>query len=184
MHPYVLLRDQLPKSKGQKSQAFSFWIFTPGIALESWKILSGNFLFLELKNPGKFCPGRKLSWNFLKIIYIFPGIYSSGIFHSWNFPLLEFCPGTFCSWNLISRNFLVTPGTYGVNSPLSFKHLGWTSNVPKFEGNHSMSKIHWVLIVLLWHCWFFAKLERGNETNAGPPRRQRHIFQAVALYPQ
>ena len=111
MHPYVLLRDQLPKSKGQKSQAFSFWIFTPGIALESWKILSGNFLFLELKNPGKFCPGRKLSWNFLKIIYIFPGIYSSGIFHSWNFPLLEFCPGTFCSWNLISRNFLVTPVT-------------------------------------------------------------------------
>ena len=108
MHPYVLLRDQLPKSKGQKSQAFSFWIFTPGIALESWKILSGNFLFLELKNPGKFCPGRKLSWNFLKIIYIFPGIYSSGIFHSWNFPLLEFCPGTFCSWNLISRNFLAT----------------------------------------------------------------------------
>ena len=108
MHPYVLLRDQLPKSKGKKSQAFSFWIFTPGIALESWKILSGNFLFLELKNPGKFCPGRKLSWNFLKIIYIFPGIYSSGIFHSWNFPLLEFCPGTFCSWNLISRNFLVT----------------------------------------------------------------------------
>ena len=83
-------------------------IFTPGIALESWKILSGNFLFLELKNPGKFCPGRKLSWNFLKIIYIFPGIYSSGIFHSWNFPLLEFCPGTFCSWNLISWNFLVT----------------------------------------------------------------------------
>ena len=108
MHPYVLLRDQLPKSKGQKSQAFSFWIFTPGIALESWKILSGNFLFLELKNPGKFCPGRKLSWNFLKIIYIFPGIYSYVIFHSWNFPLLEFCPGTFCSWNLISRNFLVT----------------------------------------------------------------------------
>ena len=112
MHPYVLLRDQLPKSKGQKSQAFSFWIFTPGIALESWKILSGNFLFLELKNPGKFCPGRKLSWNFLKIIYIFPGIYSSGIFHSWNFPLLEFCPGTFCSWNLISRNFLVDRSSF------------------------------------------------------------------------
>ena len=99
------------KIRGAKLLGILYWIFTPGIALESWKILSGNFLFLELKNPGKFCPGRKLSWNFLKIIYIFPGIYSSGIFHSWNFPLLEFCPGTFCSWNLISRNFLATQGS-------------------------------------------------------------------------
>ena len=94
--------------RGKNFRHSLYFIFIPGIALESWKILSGNFLFLELKNPGKFCPGRKLSWNFLKIIYIFPGIYSSGIFHSWNFPFLEFCPGTFCYWNLISRNFLAT----------------------------------------------------------------------------
>ena len=63
--------------------------------MESWKILSQNIPFLKLKNPGKFCPDKILSWNFLKIFSLkicIPGIYSHRIFHSWNL---------FWSWNFL-----------------------------------------------------------------------------------
>ena len=63
--------------------------------MESWKILSQNIPFLKLKNPGKFCPDKRLSWNFLKIFSLkicIPGIYSHRIFHSWNL---------FWSWNFL-----------------------------------------------------------------------------------
>ena len=102
MHPYVLLRNQYQNQRGKKFRHSLYWIFPPGIALESWKILSGNFLFLELKNPGKFCPGRKLSWNFLKII-------SQKEIFFLEFTVLEFSiPGIFHSWNSVLE--LSVPG--------------------------------------------------------------------------
>ena len=99
MHHYVLLRNQYQNQRGKNFRHSLYWIFTPGIALESWKILSGNFLFLELKNPGKFCHGRKLSWNFLKIIS--PKKYFSWNLHFWNFPFLEFSIPGILSWNFL-----------------------------------------------------------------------------------
>ena len=85
--------------RGKNFRHSLYFIFIPGIALESWKILSGNFLFLELKNPGKFCPGRKLSWNFLKIIS--QEKYFSWNLQFWNFPFLEFSTPGILSWNFL-----------------------------------------------------------------------------------
>ena len=95
-------RNQYQNQRGKNFRHSLYWIFTPGIALESWKILSGNFLFLELKNPGKFCPGRKLSWNFLK------NNFAKKIFFL-EFTVLEFSiPGIFHSWNSVLE--LSVPG--------------------------------------------------------------------------
>ena len=99
MHHYVLLRNHYQNQRGKNFRHSLYWIFTPGIALESWKILSGNFLFLELKIPGKFCPGRKLSWNFLKIIS--HKKYFSWNLQFWNFPFLEFSIPGILSWNFL-----------------------------------------------------------------------------------
>ena len=98
-HPYVLLRNQYQNQRGNNSRHSLYWNFTPGIFLESWKILSGNFLLLELKNPGKFCPGRKLSWNFLK--NNFTKKYFSWNLQFWNFPFLEFSIPGILSWNFL-----------------------------------------------------------------------------------
>ena len=92
-------RNQYQNQRGKNFRHSLYWIFTPGIALESWKILSGNFLFLELKNPGKFFSGRKLSWNFLK--NNFAKKYFSWNLQFWNFPFLEFSIPGILSWNFL-----------------------------------------------------------------------------------
>ena len=55
---------------------------------DSRKILSQNFLFLELRSPGKFCPGKKIVLEFSKNNSTKNG--HSRNLQSWNFPSLEF----------------------------------------------------------------------------------------------
>ena len=55
---------------------------------DSRKILSQNFLFLELRSPGKFCPGKKIVLEFSKNNSTKNG--HSRNLQSWNFPFLEF----------------------------------------------------------------------------------------------
>ena len=54
---------------------------------KSWKVLSQNFLFLELKSPGKFCLAEKIVLEFSQNNFNkngHSGIFSPGIFRSWN----------------------------------------------------------------------------------------------------
>ena len=55
---------------------------------DSRKILSQNFLFLELRSPGKFCPGKKIVLEFSKYNST-KNVHSRNL-QSWNFPFLEF----------------------------------------------------------------------------------------------
>ena len=55
---------------------------------DSRKILSQNFLFLELRSPGKFCPGKKIVLEFSEKNSTKNG--HSRNLQSWNFPFLEF----------------------------------------------------------------------------------------------
>ena len=55
---------------------------------ESWKILSQNFLFLELKSPEKSCPGEKIVLELFQDDFTKNG--HSRYLQSWNVPLLEF----------------------------------------------------------------------------------------------
>merc|ERR1712115_468926 len=55
---------------------------------KSWKVLSQNFLFLELKSPGKFCLAEKIVLEFSRNIFTKNG--HSRNLQSWNFPFLEF----------------------------------------------------------------------------------------------
>ena len=90
---------------------------------ESWKVLSENFLVLELRSPGKFCPDEKIVLEFSQ----------NDFTQKWTYPeftVLEFSsPGTFCSWNFFSRNLLVTIncGTYKnfMRWPVGYP---WTTN--------------------------------------------------------
>ena len=55
---------------------------------DSRKILSQNLLFLELRSPGKFCPGKKIVLEFSEKNSTKNG--HSRNLQSWNFPFLEF----------------------------------------------------------------------------------------------
>ena len=55
---------------------------------KSWKVLSQNFLFLELKSPGKFCLAEKIVLEFSRNNFTKNG--HSRNLQSWNFPFLEF----------------------------------------------------------------------------------------------
>ena len=150
MHPYVLLRNQYQNQRGKNFRHSLYWIFTPGIALESWKILSGNFLFLELKNPGKFCPGRKLSWNFLKIIS--QKKYFSWNLQFWNFPFLEFSIPGILSWNfLFLESYFTEFSCYRWNVFPWHQHLQRNVAKHSWSGLQGMGSLAWPSVTMAIH---------------------------------
>ena len=91
----ILLRN---KWHSTTNRGWNLIFFTELSLLELLGILENSvteYSFPGIKNPGKFCPVKSLSWNFLKIFSLkvgIPGIYSHRIFHSWNL---------FWSWNFL-----------------------------------------------------------------------------------
>ena len=86
----MVLSSYHPKS----SKIYIKWNFKKSLNFpsrncrDSRKILSQNFLFLELRSPGKFCPGKKIVLEFSEKNSTKNG--HSRNLQSWNFPFLEF----------------------------------------------------------------------------------------------